>query len=115
MIEAFYAILALFALNEIYHVANRKRLDLLFEKKEPENMRKMDIVHYLLQVLSVVWPIIGLFSSMWPFFIGLMLAGLLKFAIYHVNERAYLAYSNIAYPVILIALYASILAFKFIR
>jgi len=115
MIEAFYAILVLFALNEIYHVFNRKRLDLLFEKKEPENMRKMDILYYLIRILSAVWPIIGLFSSMWPMFAALILASLLKFAFYHINEKSYIAYYILAYPLISISIYVVILAMKFIR
>ena len=115
MIDLFYAIIALFAIDEVYHSFNRKRLDLLFEKKEPENMRRLDVFHYLLQVLSVLWSVIGLFSSMWPLFAGLISAGILKFAIYHLSERTYIAYSRFAYPAILIALYSAILAMKFIR
>ena len=115
MIEAFYAMVAAFAINEIYHVFNRKRLDLLFKNKEPENMRKTDIVYYLVRVLSVVWPIIGLFSSMWPMFAALILASLMKFVLYHISEKSYLAYSILAYPLICISIYVVILAMKFIR
>lgn len=115
MIEAFYAMVAAFAINEIYHVFNRKRLDLLFKNKDPENMRKMDILYYLVRVLSALWPIIGLFSSMWPMFAALILASLLKFAFYHISEKSYIAYSILAYPLISISIYVVILTMKFIR
>jgi hypothetical protein len=115
MIEAFYAMVAIFSLNEIYHAFNRKRLDLLFKNKEPENMRKMDILYYLIRVLSAVWPLIGLFSSAWALFLCLIFASVLKFALYHIEERYYRAYSIIAYPIISIAVYIAIFCVKFIR
>lgn len=114
MIEAFYAVVALFALNDIYYIFNRKRLDLLFKNKEPENMRRLDIAHYLLKVLSVVWPIIGLFSSIWPMFVAIMLTAGLRFALYHASKEAYQIYSK-AFPAISISIYVAILAIKFIR
>lgn len=115
MIQAFYAMVAAFALNEIYHSFNRKRLDLLFAKKQPENMRRMDILYYLVRVLSAVWPFIGLFSSMWPMFACLILASLLKFVFYHISEKSYAVYSLFLYPLISISIYVAILSIRFIR
>ena len=115
MIDIFYFLAALFVANEIYHLLNRKRLDLLFEKKQLENMRRIDIFYYLLRVGSAIWPFVGLFSSLWGFFAGLILASFLKFAIYHANEEFYKAYSLAIYPIISLIIYSLIFVLGFIR
>lgn len=115
MIDAFYLLAAAFLSNEIYHIFNRKRLDLLYEKKQPENIRKIDIFYYLLRVGSAIWPFVGLFSSLWGLFAGLILASFFKFAIYHANEEFYKAYSLLIYPMISIVIYSLIFIFGFIR
>jgi hypothetical protein len=114
MISAFYAVLVVFILNEIYHFLNRKRLDLLFKNKDVDQMRKMDIIYYLAKVAAVIWPMIGLFSSMWPMFLALIVAGLLQFAFYHISEKSYSVYSAF-HPLIKVSIYVAILAMKFIR
>ncbi len=114
MISAFYAVLVVFILNEIYHYFNKSRLDLLFKNKDVEHIRKADVAYYLAKVAAVIWPMIGLFSSMWPMFLALIVAGLLQFAFYHINEKSYSVYSAL-HPLIKVSIYAAILVMKFIR
>jgi len=115
MISAFYFLALLFFLNEVYHLFNKNRLDLLFEKKDPENIRKIDIIYYVLRVGSAIWPFIGLFSSYWGLFSGIILAGLFKFAAYHADDILYSAYSRYFYPIISMIIYLSIFIVGFIR
>ncbi len=101
-------------LNEIYYIFNKGRLDLIFSKKDVASIKKADILYYLLKVSSVIWPVVGLFSAMWPMFLGFIALGISKFMVYHISEEAYNRYVK-AHPYLLIAAYAAILAVKFIR
>jgi len=115
MISTFYLFSLAFMSNEIYHIFNRKWLDLLYKNKNPENMRRVDIVYYLLRVFCVFWTIAGIFSFCWGFFIGLALAALFKFAAYHADEDLYNLYSLYLYPFISLVLYLSIFMAWLIR
>jgi hypothetical protein len=112
MIVGFYLMLILFILNEIFYFSNRKRLDLFFSKKDPSKIKKVDIFYYLIKITSIVWPIVGLFSSFKGLFLVVILIGLSKFLFYHFSKRFYDVYVNL-YPLLIISIYLTILFYKF--
>lgn len=112
MIKLFYLSLLIFIFNEIFYFSNRKRLDLFFKKKDPSQIKKIDILYYLIKILSIVWPIIGLFSSFKYLFFIILLLSIFKFILYHLFKNIYGIYLNI-YPILLILVYIIILFYKF--
>ena len=112
MITIFYAMLFAFIFSEIYHYFNKNRLDLLFKNKDVEKTHKADIIFYMLKLVSIVWPIIGLFSSFGEIFMLMILINLSKFFFYHLNDFLYKVYIRVL-PWMNVALYATILILKF--
>lgn len=112
MITTFYLFLIIFIANEIFYFSNRKRLDIFFKKKDPSQIKKIDILYYLVKIMSTVWPIIGLFSSFSGLFLVVLLLGLSKLFLYHLFNRFYTVYVDI-YPLLLITVYLVILFYKF--
>lgn len=107
MVDLFYAALVAFALNELFFVFNRKRLDTNFKNKDVMSVKGIDILHYLLKVLSVFWPFIGLMSSMWYMFLVLISVWFLKFMLYHISVRTYSVWTIFS-PFVNIGLYLAI-------
>ena len=101
-----------FIFSEIYHFFNKKRLDLIFKNKDVETIKKIDIVFYMTKLLSIFWPVIGLFSSFSDLFMLLIIINLLKFLIYHLNDYLYKLYIKIL-PWTNVVLYMTILSLKF--
>jgi hypothetical protein len=114
MITIFYLMLFAFIFSEIYHFYNKKRLDLIFKNKNIETIRKVDIVFYITKLLSIFWPIIGLFSSLNNLFLSIIFINILKFVIYHLNDSLYKVYINFL-PWINVLIYLTILFYKFIH
>jgi len=114
MITGFYAMLFAFIFSEIYHFFNKKRLDLIFKNKNTENIRKVDIVFYLSKLLSIFWPIVGLFSGFSQLFLLIIVMNLMKFFFYHLNDNIYKVYIGVL-PWMNVVVYITILYFKFIR
>ena len=112
MITGFYLMLFAFIFSEIYHFFNKKRLDLIFKNKDTKTIRKVDIVFYMSKLLSIFWPIIGLFSSFSQLFLLIIVINLMKFFFYHLNDRLYKVYIN-ALPWMNVVVYITILSFKF--
>lgn len=112
MIKLFYLFLFIFILNELFYFSNRRRLDLFFKKKDPTQIKKIDILYYLIKILSVLWPIVGLFSGFRNLFIIILLLGLFKFILYHFFKKIYSVYVDV-YPILLIIIYIIILFYKF--
>lgn len=112
MITIFYLFLILFITNEIFYFSNRKRLDIFFKKKDPSQIKKIDILYYLIKIMSTVWPIIGLFSSFKGLFLIVLSLGLSKLLFYHLSKKFYNVYVDV-YPIILISVYLTILFYKF--
>lgn len=113
MILGFYAMLVAFIFAEIYHVFNRKRLDLIFKNKNVDSIKSVDIAFYMAKLLSIFWPIIGLFSSLSSLFLVIITINLLKFALYHASDSLYKVYINVL-PWMNVAVYLSILTLRFI-
>jgi hypothetical protein len=101
-----------FIFSEIYHFFNKKRLDLIFKNKETKNIRKIDIVFYMSKLLSIFWPIVGLFSSFSHLFLLIIVMNLMKFVFYHLNDNIYKVYIS-ALPWMNVVVYITILSFKF--
>lgn len=112
MITGFYAMLFAFIFSEIYHFFNKKRLDLIFKNKEIKTIRKIDIVFYMSKLLSIFWPIVGLFSSFSHLFLLIIVINLMKFVFYHLNDNIYRLYIS-ALPWMNVVVYITILSFKF--
>lgn len=112
MITGFYAMLFAFIFSEIYHFFNKKRLDLIFKNKETKTIRKIDIVFYMSKLLSIFWPIVGLFSSFSHLFLLIIVINLMKFVFYHLNDNIYKLYIS-ALPWMNVVVYITILSFKF--
>ena len=112
MITLFYLFLVLFTLNEIFYFSNRKRLDIFFKKKDPSQIKKLDILYYLIKIMSTVWPVIGAFSSFRELFIIALFLGLSKFLLYHISKVIYGVYIDV-YPILIIIVYLTILFYKF--
>ena len=102
-----------FIFSEIYHYYNKNRLDLLFKNKDVETTRKADIIFYMLKLVSMFWPIIGLFSSFSEIFMFLILINLSKFLFYHLNDLLYKIYIRVL-PWMNVVVYITILSLKFI-
>jgi hypothetical protein len=114
MITTFYLMLLAFVFAEIYHFFNKKRLDLIFKNKDVETIKKIDIVFYLSKLLSIFWPIVGLFTVFNNLFLFVIFINLLKFLIYHLNDDFYKIYIKFL-PWMNVCVYLTILYFKFIR
>ena len=112
MITGFYAMLFAFILSEIYHFFNKKRLDLIFKNKDIETIRKVDIIFYMSKLLSIFWPVIGLFSSFSHLFLFIIVINLLKFMIYHLEDNIYRVYIRLL-PWMNVVSYMVILSYKF--
>jgi len=108
----FYLALILFTLNEIFYFSNRKRLDIFFKKKDSSQIKKIDILYYLIKTTSIIWPIIGLFSSCSVLFLMIILLGFTKFLLYHISNRIYKVYVDL-HPILLISIYLTILFYRF--
>lgn len=107
MVDLFYAALVAFAFNEFFFVFNRKRLDTNFKNKDVMSVKSIDILHYMLKVLSVFWPFIGLLSSMSSMFLVLISVWFLKFLLYHISVRTYSVWTLFS-PFVNIGLYLAI-------
>jgi len=103
-----------FIFSEIYHFFNKKRLDLIFKNKNIETIKKIDILFYITKLLSIFWPIVGLFSGLNNLFLFIIFINILKFVIYHINDNLYKKYINIL-PWINVLVYLTILFYKFIH
>jgi hypothetical protein len=114
MITGFYAMLFVFIFSEIYHFYNKKRLDLIFKNKDTKTIKKFDIFFYMSKLLSIFWPLIGLFSSFNHFFLLIIVMNLMKFVFYHLNDNIYKLYISVL-PWMNVVVYITILYFKFIR
>lgn len=100
--------LILFIVNEIFYLSNRSRLNLNYKNKDVSETKKIDIIHYLIKIISYVYPIIGLFSDFSDLFKILILIASLKFIFYHINNKLFLVYISLL-PIILIISYLSII------
>lgn len=107
MVEIFYFVLLIFTINEIFFIFNRDRLDRNFKNKDIASVKKVDLVHYILKTISVFWPFIGLYSSMYYMFLVVIVIWMLKFVFYHIHKRTYAIYALVL-PLINAALYVSI-------
>ena len=113
MITGFYLTLFAFIFAEIYHYFNKNRLDLIFKNKNVESIKKLDVVFYMMKLLSIFWPLIGLFSSFSEIFMLIVVVNLIKFLFYHLNEKIYKFYIN-SLPWINVLIYLVIIFCKFI-
>jgi hypothetical protein len=95
MITLFYLISILFALNEIYYVFNKSKLDTNFKNLDVKSSTKLDIAHYLLRIMFWVWMIVGIWSSQSNLFIFLTILHLVRFPFYHLSRRLYIIWTNI--------------------
>lgn len=95
MITLFYLVSILFALNEIYYVFNKSKLDTNFKNLNVKSSTKLDIVHYLLRIMFWIWMIVGIWSSQSELFIFLTTLHLIRFPFYHLSRRLYIIWTNI--------------------
>jgi hypothetical protein len=95
MIIIFYLISILFALNEIYYVFNKSKLDTNFKNLDVKSSTKLDIAHYLLRIMFWVWMIVGIWSSQSNLFTFLTILHLVRFPFYHLSRRLYIIWTNI--------------------
>ena len=95
MITLFYLISILFALNEIYYVFNKSKLDTNFKNLNVKSSTKLDIAHYLLRIMFWIWMIFGIWSSQSELFIFLTTLHLIRFPFYHLSRRLYIIWTNI--------------------
>jgi hypothetical protein len=95
MITLFYLISILFALNEIYYVFNKSKLDTNFKNLNVKSSTKLDIAHYLLRIMFWIWMIVGIWSSQSNLFIFLTILHLVRFPFYHLSRRLYIIWTNI--------------------
>jgi hypothetical protein len=75
----------LFILMNIYYLLNWSRLDKPFGERNKSS--KLDLVYYILKLISWFWIIIGLFSPEIEFFIILLSLGLIRVPVYHINKN----------------------------
>jgi hypothetical protein len=95
MITIFYLISILFAINEIYYVFNKSRLDTNFKNLDLKSSTKIDIAHYLFRIMFWIWMIVGIWSSQSELFILLCSLHLVRFPFYHISRKLYIIWSNI--------------------
>jgi hypothetical protein len=95
MITIFYLISILFAINEIYYVLNKSRLDTNFKNLDLKSSTKIDIAHYLFRIMFWIWMIVGIWSSQSELFILLCSLHLVRFPFYHISRKLYIIWSNI--------------------
>lgn len=86
-----------FMLNEIYYIYNKRILDTSFNNKERNlsSLSKMELVYYVLRVLYWIWLGMGIFSSMSPLFIFLLVLRWLQFPFFHISKKLYVIWDNL--------------------
>ncbi len=108
----FYILSILFILNEFYYINNRALLDMKFKERSLDSFSKMDVIYYLMRVLSWVWIVCGCFSSLHFYFYTLVGISSFRLLIYPISKISYLIYDRI-YPFISLSIMSFIL-YKFI-
>lgn len=103
----FYVMLVVFVINDLYYLLNRKRLSSNFDRRDLQAVSRLDLLHYFLKSVSVVWPFLGIFTPFTVYFTGVIVSWILKFVSYHVNERIYAIYA-IFVPFIVGFIYISV-------
>lgn len=101
-----------FVLNDVYHLFNHKRMANNYEKRDVMAVRRLDLVHYVVKTLSVVWPFIGIFTPYYHYFLCVIVLWILKFLSYHISKRVYSIYS-VAVPILVATVYAGLLFARF--
>lgn len=112
MTTLFYLFCIVFIANEVFYLLNRKRIDLIFDKREMVDVKLSYIFYFMIKTVSYIWPIIGVFSSLSNIFLCIIGFGALRFAAYHINRRLYDAYTSIM-PFIIIVMYLLVLICRF--
>ena len=111
MTTLFYLFCLVLIANEVFYIINRKKIDLIFDKREMVDIKLSYIFYFLIKTVSYIWPIIGVFSGLSSIFLCIIGFGAIRFAAYHINRRLYNAYTSIM-PFINIALYLLVLICK---
>lgn len=75
----------IFILMNLYYLLNYKKLDKPFSERDRNS--KLDLVYYVLKLLSWVWIIGGLFLQNNLFFILILIVGLLRIPLHHINTN----------------------------
>lgn len=101
MTNIFYILSILFIFMNVYYIFKNKQLDRRFKERDIMGMSKIDLVYYLTKVVYWIWVPIGLFSGQYFIFCILIILGVLKFPIYHLNKNIFRIYNDI-YPILCI-------------
>lgn len=80
-----------FILMNFYYLLNWKKLDKPFIQRDRNS--KLDLVYYILKLLSWLWILIGVIFFNNLFFDLLLLSGLIRVPLYHLNIK----WSNLWY------------------
>lgn len=104
----FYMFSLVFALSEIFYLVNRRSIDLAYSKRSVSDTGSVYIVYFFVEILSYIWPVIGLLSSGYAIFCLILVFWVSKFVIYHISEPIYRILLTIQ-PFINIALYLAVL------
>jgi len=113
MITFFYLFLITFIWNEIYYIQHKHRLNLNFKNKDIESTTKLDLVYYFTTLLYWIWLIVGMFSSLSPYFIILLTLGVIKFITFRTKKKTlYVIFDNL-FPILSVFFLGVILLLKF--
>lgn len=100
--------LIVFVLNDIYYLLNRKRMSVNLSQKDVMSVRHLDLVYYFVKVLSLVWPLIGIFGEQHDYFLLVIAIWILRFLLYHLHKGVYAVYSMLV-PLAVCAIYVTLI------
>jgi hypothetical protein len=113
MITFFYTFIIVFIWNEIYYIKNKHRLSLNFKNKDIESTTVFDIFYYFTRLLYWIWLIVGIFTSLSPYFIILFSLVIIKLITFKSRKKSlYVIFDNI-FPILSVFLLGVILLIKF--
>jgi hypothetical protein len=113
MITFFYLLSIVFILNEIYYIQHKHRLSLNFKNKDIESTTVFDIFYYFTRLLYWIWLIVGIFTSLSPYFIILFTLVTIKLLTFKSKKKSlYVIFDNI-FPILSVFFLGVILLIKF--
>ena len=111
MINVFYLLSIIFIYNNIYYLLNYKKIDTRFKDRSKNSI--LDLFYYITKIVFWIWMIIGLSTPMKSIYILMIIIGLIRIPIFHINNKL----SSICYkltPPIYIVILLYILINQFI-
>lgn len=100
MLILFYITSVLFIWSNLYYIINYKRFDMPFSERVVN--KKIDILYFTSKGLFWIWILAGIFTPVKNIIYLILLFTLIKFIIFHFNNKLYSFLFKMTPPLIII-------------